>query len=263
MGLFGFFKKEDTRYHIKEFENLLTRINSAEGDTKQQLTIEYMKRLNAINDLVFLNRLISRMEHWAFPNQRVLNTFVQRAHDIVSGMNDIASLKDINEKVWADVKVQETKEEDGLCSNCVDRIISDRINQFEFAAKKASIAAMTQKVFDENKGKPQISVSTKNLLEAYSSDETAADEKYKNKPLLLKGKVSSTSQQVDGTVAIDFSEYDYDYDRIECIMSRELPQDAQIYARKIGSDVKIKGICIGLDKKGIVVMENCLLIGSK
>ena len=112
-----------------------------------------------------------------------------------------------------------------------------------------------------NKNEQLISVTAQELMDEYTSDESAADEKYKNKPLLVSGEVGCTGlgPEGDDTVTI---EIDTDGNSIECIMSMEYGSDF-FFQKQIGngSDITIKGICKGLDFN--LIMDNCQLIENR
>ena len=117
-----------------------------------------------------------------------------------------------------------------------------------------------------NKNEQLISVTAQELMDAYTSDEAASDEKYKNKPLLLAGEVSCVElgEVGDDTVTIHI---DADENNIECIMSIEYGSDF-FFQKQVGngSDITIEGICKGLDAEEYpttVIMENCLLIENR
>jgi hypothetical protein len=116
-------------------------MNSADSNKRQKIAAQLTKDLLSQNDLSFLNLVISKLEHMAWPRreeQQMLSIHVQRAIDIIASMNSKGALRAINRKIADDAERADAKSDQHWYSNCLDRYINDRIDEIDFASKVKS-----------------------------------------------------------------------------------------------------------------------------
>lgn len=91
-----------------------------------------------------------------------------------------------------------------------------------------------------------ISLTAKELAQAYTNDETTANEQYLDAALQVTGIVASTEQNQDGKLLVVLEE------DIQCTMKDKVDI-------AIGSNVVIKGFCSGSSLFG-VVLRDCVVV---
>lgn len=95
-------------------------------------------------------------------------------------------------------------------------------------------------------------VSVSDLAEEFSQDEAAANKKYLNKALTVKGTVTETQQNQDGGLVIILAGND-PMATVQCTMR---DKDAKA---EVGAEVVVKGFCTGSSLFG-VLLSNCVLV---
>lgn len=104
----------------------------------------------------------------------------------------------------------------------------------------------------------QYEIQAATLFQEFDSDENAANQKYLDKLLLVKGKVAGTSRKEDGTTSIMLSTSDLMFG-ISCEL---LPTEAsKISSIKEGDEVMVKGVCTG--KLMDVVLIRTVIVDNK
>lgn len=92
------------------------------------------------------------------------------------------------------------------------------------------------------------------LVKEFETDETAANTKYLDKIIVVKGKVASTEITSEGMINIALAT-DSEIATVSCAM---LPgENKEASDIKVGDEVTIKGLCTGMLMD--VVLTNCTL----
>lgn len=110
---------------------------------------------------------------------------------------------------------------------------------------------------DISAAKEDFTITADSFYKEYSMNETAANEKYLNKVIEVKGSVADLELENadEPTVALSTATEDM---TISCGFKKELLKD--VNKLKIGDKIKIKGKCDGLGMFGIVITQCSLII---
>ena len=125
MGLFG---KNSPESCFKKFVKMVGDYNSAEGKKKESIAAQLDKELAAIDDICLINRVMSKIDHMAWPNreeQIVGQLFNQRANAIIGSINDVQVLRELDAKISKDT--EKTTAWDTFLSNTLSGIIQQYI----------------------------------------------------------------------------------------------------------------------------------------
>lgn len=97
-----------------------------------------------------------------------------------------------------------------------------------------------------------VEVSVNELTSAFETDEAAANEKYLNKAIVVKGTVSSSETNQDGKLVI-YLVGDNSSSDVQCTM-RDENENAED-----GNTVTVKGFCTGSSLFG-VLLTDCVIV---
>ncbi|MDX1940201.1 MAG: hypothetical protein SFU99_06585 [Saprospiraceae bacterium] len=99
-----------------------------------------------------------------------------------------------------------------------------------------------------------LAVSASDLMAAFNEDESAANAKYRDKVVAVKGKVLETN--TNGGVTIVSMLTNDDFGAISCELDQRSKQKRTEFSA--GEEIVLKGICVG--KTIDVVMVRCVLV---
>ena len=101
---------------------------------------------------------------------------------------------------------------------------------------------------------PAVTVSAKQLYADYDANGIAADEKYKDKVLLVTGQVNTIDRDIFDEIYVSLKGDEY-FGDIECYFADTHVKTASQLSK--GQTVTVKGKCDG--KKGIVTLKGCVI----
>jgi hypothetical protein len=126
---------------------------------------------------------------------------------------------------------------------------------FFIIALASSDAATSEKEIAESKV-PPIIIAPEQLYSDYAANEVAADEKYKDKIVLLTGMVTEIAKDYSGGISITLLTSSYS-DGIHCMFSNDHIKETAKLVK--GQKVTIKGKCEGLSV-GAVMINGCTIV---
>lgn len=103
---------------------------------------------------------------------------------------------------------------------------------------------------------PAISVSAKDIISAYESNEVSADKQYKNQKLAVTGVVDKISIVLDQTTVTLTNGEQYAFTGVRCYFDDEAEVEKVSNLAK-GDTITIEGICDGYDIEPN--MKNCII----
>ena len=107
---------------------------------------------------------------------------------------------------------------------------------------------------DVLKSSTEISISANKILDEFSKDETAANKKYLEKVILVKGEISETKiEREKGVITLKTND---NFGNILCHLSTEATKKMSKF--KPGEIVSIKGICTGFLMDVILVKSEIM-----
>lgn len=107
---------------------------------------------------------------------------------------------------------------------------------------------------DVLKSSTEISISANKILDDFASDETAANKKYLEKIILIKGKISETKiEKEKGIITLKTND---NFGSILCHLSAEATK--KMSTLNAGETVAIKGICTGFLMDVILVKSEII-----
>lgn len=127
--------------------------------------------------------------------------------------------------------------------------------------ESTSGSTTTEQVSDQSNSQastePAIEISAVQLLEEYNNNKFAADEKYKDKVLIVTGMVTAIGQVLKPYVTIA-SESGYDIISVQCEFDRSQKGELAQFGK--GTKLKIKGVCKGEFVN--VMLEDCQIVAN-
>jgi hypothetical protein len=103
---------------------------------------------------------------------------------------------------------------------------------------------------------PVINVTAPDLAKAYEDNEVNADKNYKNKTVLISGKVSDIGVVLDQTYVVLSAEKEFAVTQVQCFF-QDKPEIDKVATLKKGDNVKIQGVVEG--KSMNVSVRKCVL----
>jgi len=103
---------------------------------------------------------------------------------------------------------------------------------------------------------PDISVEAEELVQAYTANEVAADQRYKGKLLEVSGTVDIIGKDILNTPYITFRPDKTSFTGVQAMFSKG--DEDQLAALKKGDQVRVK--CRGRGKMMNVLMDSCALV---
>jgi aspartyl/asparaginyl-tRNA synthetase len=94
------------------------------------------------------------------------------------------------------------------------------------------------------------------LAKAYEDNEVNADKNYKNKTVLISGKVSDIGVVLDQTYVVLSAEKEFAVTQVQCFF-QDKPEIDKVATLKKGDNVKIQGVVEG--KSMNVSVRKCVL----
>lgn len=126
---------------------------------------------------------------------------------------------------------------------------------FFIIALASSDAATNEKEIAESKV-PPIIIAPEQLYSEYAANEVAADEKYKDKIVLLTGMVTEIAKDYSGGISITLLTSSYS-SGIQCMFSDDHIKETAKLVK--GQKITIKGKCEGLSV-GAVMINGCSIV---
>ena len=97
------------------------------------------------------------------------------------------------------------------------------------------------------------------LYQEYDFNEIAADQKYKDKKILVQGFIDSIGKDILGQAYVSLQTTNQTLSRVKCVFSQE--QEASLASLKPGYPVWIVGRCVGQQILN-VILEDCRVFES-
>ena len=134
-------------------------------------------------------------------------------------------------------------------------ISASSLLMFFIIALASSDAATNEKEIAESKV-PPIIIAPEQLYSEYAANEVAADEKYKDKIVLLTGMVTEIAKDYSGGISITLLTSSYS-SGIQCMFSDDHIKETAKLVK--GQKISIKGKCEGLSV-GAVMINGCSIV---
>ncbi len=117
-----------------------------------------------------------------------------------------------------------------------------------------------RKVKDLSKVKAQLTMQTQELITAFEQNETAANSKYLDKIIAVKGKVKALEKDDSGLYSIVLGD-ETSLSSVRCSM--DSVHVKQVIKVKEGSEVTVKGACTGFSSDELlgsdVILNRCVI----
>jgi uncharacterized protein (DUF1330 family) len=117
-----------------------------------------------------------------------------------------------------------------------------------------------RKVKDLSKVKAQLTMQTQELIKAFEQNETAANSKYLDKIIAVKGKVKALEKDDSGHYSIVLGD-ETSLSSVRCSM--DSVHVKQVIKVKEGNEVTVKGACTGFNSDELlgsdVILNRCVI----
>lgn len=133
---------------------------------------------------------------------------------------------------------------------------SDDEKMQEYLQSKKRISKMSG---SSRMGTSSIYATALELAESYASNELAADAKYKDKMVRIRGNVDTVSKTF-GDVVVHLSAGDFSFNTVFCYMKEKEVSSASLLDK--GDSVAILGRVDG-ELMGNVIVKDCIIVGGR